>query len=133
MQFFSFLSIVPCLVFQVASSPLGSEGQNNYGTSSYGHSHQLQPRSTGVAVKGLASFAFRNIATKITRHVGKDPDLGLKTVDFFKDAAAKAKQKSDQNQANKQNSNSSPPKGANHHLPKNSGVNFAREAKNRYG
>lgn len=133
MQFFSFLSIVPCLVFQVASSPLGSEGQNNYGTSSYGHSHQLQPRSTGVAVKGLASFAVRSIANSFVKNVVKDPDLGVKSANFLKDAAVKAKQKIDQNKANKQNSNSSPPKGANHYLPKNSGVNFAREAKNRYG
>ncbi|KAJ9077368.1 hypothetical protein DSO57_1017337 [Entomophthora muscae] len=142
MQFFSVLSIVPCLALQVASSPLGSKGQNNYDASPNGRSHQLQPRSPGMAVKGLSSFAFKSlgrVATGAMKGISKDPNLGLKTVDFVKDAAFKAKSSIDQNKANKQHSNPSFAKEASHYSPKNSdagkfsGMNFASGADSRYG
>ncbi|KAJ9055188.1 hypothetical protein DSO57_1006815 [Entomophthora muscae] len=74
------------------------------------------------------------------RGITKDPNAGLKAVDFFKDAATKAKESIDQNKANKQYSNSAFAKGVSHCLPKKSdagekysGISFAGAADQRYG
>ncbi|KAJ9088479.1 hypothetical protein DSO57_1022704 [Entomophthora muscae] len=118
MQFFSVLAIVPCLALQVASIPLGSK--DNHDTSPSGHSHQLQRRSPGVAVKG------------------SDARLRSKATNFVKNTPGK--ENHDQNKANTQYSNSPLSNKAIHYLPKqgdaagkNSGMNFAKEAAQRYG
>ncbi|KAJ9086557.1 hypothetical protein DSO57_1002684 [Entomophthora muscae] len=136
MQFFSVLAIVPCLALQVASIPLGSK--DNHDTSPSGHSHQLQRRSPGVAVKGLASFSLKKIGSTALKVLGSDARLRSKATNFVKNTPGKENR--DQNKANTQYSNSPLSNKAIHYLPKqgdvggkNSGVNFAKEAAQRYG
>ncbi|KAJ9074877.1 hypothetical protein DSO57_1001864 [Entomophthora muscae] len=146
MQFFSVLTIVSCLALQVASSPLGREVQNNGDTSSYGHSHQLQPRSMGVVLKGCATPLSKGLGCLVKKGVNsvlKDPNLPLKTGNFVKDVAVKVKGSVDQNKANQQYSNLPLCKGATHCLSKmventrhvdgkNKRVNFASKANQLY-